>query len=215
MQLPPTFTNWFTSRGWQPRTHQLAMLEHGLAGNSALLISPTGGGKTLAGFLPTLVQLEQPHKNDGIHTLYISPLKALAVDIARNLEAPINEMKLPITVETRTGDTPHSRRQRQRINPPDILITTPEQMTLLIADPTAAHLLKNLQAVIIDELHSIVSSKRGVLLSLALSRLRAHAPIGNVGTRACGEQRIADFTHRRRQDAGWVLAHIGATRASP
>ncbi|MDE2445179.1 MAG: ligase-associated DNA damage response DEXH box helicase [Alphaproteobacteria bacterium] len=176
MQLPNPFTSWFDARGWRPRPHQLEMLAHGLAGESALLISPTGGGKTLAGFLPSLVQLSEPHKNEGIHTLYVSPLKALAVDIARNLDAPIVDMALPITVETRTGDTPHSRRLRQRSTPPDILITTPEQMTLLIADPSAAHLLKNLKAVIIDELHSIVSSKRGVLLSLALTRLRAHAP---------------------------------------
>ena len=176
MQDIKRFNDWFASRGWQPRSHQLQMLEHGLAGSSSLLISPTGGGKTLAGFLPTLVELAQPHETNGIHTLYISPLKALAVDIARNLDAPIAEMQLPITVETRTGDTPHSRRQRQRINPPDILITTPEQVSLLIADPTAAHLLRNLKAVIIDELHAIVASKRGVLLSLALSRLKAHAP---------------------------------------
>jgi hypothetical protein len=133
------FNEWFAARGWQPRAHQLQMLEHGLSGESALLISPTGGGKTLAGFLPTLVELSTPHETHGIHTLYISPLKALAVDIARNLDAPIAEMNLPISVETRTGDTPHSRRQRQRIIPPDILITTPEQVSLLIADPTAHH----------------------------------------------------------------------------
>lgn len=152
------------------------MLQLGLAGKSALLISPTGGGKTLAGFLPTLVELADTHETQGIHTLYISPLKALAVDIARNLDAPIAAMNLPITVETRTGDTPHSRRVRQRQLPPDILITTPEQVSLLIADPAAAHLLRNLKAVIIDELHSLVSNKRGVLLSLALTRLKAHAP---------------------------------------
>jgi ATP-dependent helicase Lhr and Lhr-like helicase len=176
MSLPPTIANWFTARGWQPRGHQLAMLEQGRAGNSALLISPTGGGKTLAGFLPTLVDLHTSHKHDGIHTLYISPLKALAVDIARNLEAPVSEMGLPITIETRTGDTPHSKRLRIRTNPPDILITTPEQVSLLVADPHAEHLLRSLKCVIIDELHSIVNSKRGVLLSLALTRLRAHAP---------------------------------------
>lgn len=176
MELPKIFEDWFTTRGWQLRSHQLQMLAHGMANESALLISPTGGGKTLAGFLPTLVELAEPHDTDGIHTLYISPLKALAVDIARNLEAPVAEMGLPITIETRTGDTPHSRRQRQRIIPPDILITTPEQVSLLIADPTAAHLLRSLKAIIIDELHSIVASKRGVLLSLALTRLKAHAP---------------------------------------
>ncbi len=176
MKLPQNFQNWFTSKGWSTRPHQLEMLELGLQGQSALLISPTGGGKTLAGFLPTLVDLAGPHETNGIHTLYISPLKALAVDIARNLEAPIADMKLPISVETRTGDTSYAKRQRQRQKPPDVLITTPEQVTLMIADPAAAHLLRNLQCVIIDELHSIVSQKRGVLLSLALSRLRAHAP---------------------------------------
>ena len=174
--LPQIFQNWFSSKGWQARPHQLEMLELGLQGKSALLISPTGGGKTLAGFLPTLVELAAPHETDGIHTLYISPLKALAVDIARNLDAPVAQMRLPISVETRTGDTSHAKRLRQRKKPPDVLITTPEQVTLLIADPSAAHLLRNLRCVIIDELHSIVSQKRGVLLSLALSRLRAHAP---------------------------------------
>lgn len=168
--------NWFAARGWTPRPHQLAMLEQGLAGQSALLISPTGGGKTLAGFLATLQELAETHGHEGIHTLYISPLKALAVDIARNLETPVAEMGLPITIETRTGDTPHSRRQRIRTHPPDILITTPEQVSLLVADPAAAHLLRNLRCVIIDELHSIVTSKRGVLLSLALTRVRSHTP---------------------------------------
>jgi ATP-dependent Lhr-like helicase len=174
--LPPKFSDWFASKGWQARPHQLEMLAHGLAGRSALLISPTGGGKTLSGFLPTMVELAEPHDTKGVHTLYISPLKALAVDIARNLEAPIAEMGLPITVETRTGDTPHSRRLRQRQNPPDILITTPEQVSLLIADPAAAHLLRSLKAVIIDELHALVANKRGVLLSLALTRVRTLAP---------------------------------------
>ncbi len=174
--LPEKFIAWFQSRKWQPRAHQLKMLEHGLAGESALLISPTGGGKTLAGFLPTLVTLAEPHDTNGIHTIYVSPLKALAVDIARNLDTPIAEMGLPITVETRTGDTPHSRRQRQREQPPDILITTPEQLSLLVADAHAGHLLRNLQCVILDELHSLVTSKRGVLLSLALTRIRTHAP---------------------------------------
>ena len=120
--LPSIFLNWFSAKGWSARPYQLEMLELGLCGQSALLISPTGGGKTLAGFLPTLVALSNPHETDGIHTLYISPLKALAVDIARNLDAPIAEMNLPITVETRTGDTSHAKRLRQRQKPPDILI---------------------------------------------------------------------------------------------
>jgi len=176
MSLPQRFLDWFSLRGWAPRAHQLRVLDHAEHRESVLLISPTGGGKTLAGFLPSLAEITARGSGEGIHTLYISPLKALAVDIARNLEAPIAEMGLPVIVETRTGDTPHSKRMRQRQKPPDILITTPEQVSLLVADPHAAHLLKGLRTVILDELHSMVTSKRGVLLSLALSRVQALAP---------------------------------------
>ncbi|WP_421693982.1 ligase-associated DNA damage response DEXH box helicase [Aestuariivirga sp.] len=176
MSLPQRFLDWFSARGWAPRAHQLGVLAHAQARESVLLISPTGGGKTLAGFLPSLIEITEKGSGEGIHTLYISPLKALAVDIERNLEAPVKEMGLPVNVETRTGDTPHSKRLRQRQKPPDILITTPEQVSLLVADPHAGHMLRNLRTVILDELHSIVTSKRGVLLSLALTRLKAHAP---------------------------------------
>ena len=176
MSLPQRFLDWFSARGWAPRAHQLSVLAHAQARESVLLISPTGGGKTLAGFLPSLAEITARGTGHGIHTLYVSPLKALAVDIARNLEEPVAEMGLPVTIETRTGDTPHARRQRQRQKPPDILITTPEQVSLMMADPHAGHLLKGLRTVILDELHALVTSKRGVLLSLALSRLQAHAP---------------------------------------
>ncbi len=176
VDLHRSIAEWFERKSWAPRAHQLAMLQHGAAGESALLIAPTGGGKTLAGFMATLNELAEPHDSNGIHTLYISPLKALAVDIARNLEKPVMEMVLPITIETRTGDTPVSRRKRIRTNPPDILITTPEQVTLMIGDPAAAHLFRSLKCIIIDELHSLVTNKRGVLLSLALTRVQALAP---------------------------------------
>ena len=131
--LPDVFARWFASRGWAPRAHQLELLSKAQAGRSVLLIAPTGGGKTLAGFLPSLVELSgaptqathpklisvgrDVRREGGLHTLYISPLKALAVDIARNLEAPVAEMGLPIRIETRTGDTPASKRQRQRRRP--------------------------------------------------------------------------------------------------
>src|SRR5690606_35519366 len=132
------FLRWFESRGWQPRAHQLALLGLARAGKSALLIAPTGAGKTLAGFLPSLADLAarsaaNPQRKRGLHTLYISPLKALAVDVKRNLEAPVAEMDLTISIETRTGDTPQNRRQRQRREPPDILMTTPEQHALLLS----------------------------------------------------------------------------------
>lgn len=184
IDLPQIFQDWFAERGWQPRAHQLDLLARAHSGQSTLLIAPTGAGKTLAGFLPSLIDL---YREDGLrrkpgmaffgpHTLYISPLKALAVDIARNLEAPIREMDLPVTVETRTGDTPAHKRQRQKERPPDILLTTPEQIALLLADKNAERFFNQVKTIIFDELHSLVVSKRGDLLSLGLARLFRHAP---------------------------------------
>jgi ATP-dependent Lhr-like helicase len=224
--LPETFARWFSSRGWTPRVHQLELLAKAQAGRSVLLIAPTGGGKTLAGFLPSLVELSTRslprlrgrvgeggrgslgagdlppadelrssstpasgggirklistgrgvRREGGLYTLYISPLKALAVDIARNLQTPIAEMALPIRIETRTGDTPTSKRQRQRRDPPEILLTTPEQLALLLASADAPYLFGSLKRVILDELHALVTSKRGDLLSLDLARLFRLAP---------------------------------------
>ena len=177
--LPDRFAKWFAARGWSAREHQLEMVAKGRAGRDALLIAPTGGGKTLAGFLPSLIELaERPPANTprGLHTLYISPLKALAVDVERNLLAPIFQMNLPIVAESRTGDTGISRRQRQRVKPPDILLTTPEQLALFCAWEGARLYFENLSCVIIDEIHAIHSSKRGDLLALDLARLSKFAP---------------------------------------
>jgi ATP-dependent Lhr-like helicase len=191
--LPGIFVRWFAQRGWAPRAHQLELLAKARAQRSVLLIAPTGGGKTLAGFLPTLVELYEQNspsggdarRSRGLHTLYISPLKALAVDIARNLEIPVKEMGLPVRLETRTGDTPASKRLRQRRDPPDILLTTPEQLALLLATADAPYLFGTLQRVVLDELHSLVLSKRGDLLSLGLARLFALAPqLATVGLSA-------------------------------
>lgn len=174
--LPKVFTDWFAARGWSPRAHQLSLLDLAGKGRSALLIAPTGAGKTLAGFLPSLVDLYRRGAGKGLHTLYISPLKALAVDIRRNLELPVSEMGLGFTLETRTGDTPQNRRVRQRHSPPDILLTTPEQLALLLSYPDAARLFGGLQAVVLDELHALAGSRRGDLLALGLARLARLAP---------------------------------------
>ena len=263
--LPEVFLRWFASRGWSPREHQLALLEKAREDRSALLIAPTGAGKTLAGFLPTLVELSgaaspsplvgevgrgrgvdaaddvtplpaacgrrpPPQRGEvtskaltstgrgvtrsrGLHTLYISPLKALAVDIARNLETPIAEMGLPIKVETRTGDTPVSRRQRQRRYPPDILLTTPEQLALLLSSDDAPFLFSSLKRIVLDELHALVTSKRGDLLSLGLARLWRLAPqiraIGLSATVAEPEQLsrfLVPQQNGERQSADVVIA---------
>lgn len=174
-QLPLQIENWFETKGWAPRAHQLDMLSIAQKQESALLIAPTGAGKTLAGFLPTLCDLiDQQHK--GLHTLYISPLKALSVDVARNLTTPIAEMELSIKVETRTGDTPSHKRQRQRYDPPHILLTTPEQLALLISHKDAARMFGSVKRLVLDELHALVTSKRGELLSLGIARLQKLAP---------------------------------------
>ena len=156
MGLPDLFSRWFTGRGWTPRRHQLALIELAKSGRSALLIAPTGGGKTLAGFLPSLIELTERRRagNDlayakgkgELHTVYISPLKALATDIRRNLELPIAEMQLPVRAESRTGDTPQSRRLRQRERPPDLLMTTPESLALLLSYPDAEKFFASLRS---------------------------------------------------------------------
>src|SRR5258708_2010130 len=151
--LPTKFSDWFAARCWHARPHQLALLDHAQKGHSVLLVAPTGGGKTLAGFLPSLIALSATPKRArkrGLHTLYVSPLKALAVDVARNLNLPIEEMQLPVTVETRTGDTSAARRQRQRYNPPDILLTTPEQVNLLLAHPRGRPMCESLRTGVLD-----------------------------------------------------------------
>jgi ATP-dependent Lhr-like helicase len=191
--LPEPFAGWFKSRGWSPRPHQLELAEMGARGESALLIAPTGGGKTLAGFLPSLIDLhaeitawnaqspeltrntgdKRPHR---LHTLYLSPLKALAVDVARNLDQPVREMGLEMRIESRTGDTPPAKRTRQRAHPPDILLTTPEQLALFLAQGACREFFGDLKAVIVDEIHAMAPTKRGDLLALGLAALERYAP---------------------------------------
>ncbi|HEX2839772.1 ligase-associated DNA damage response DEXH box helicase [Hyphomicrobium sp.] len=178
-ELPKPFADWFARRGWAPRAHQLALVEKSRTRRSTLLVAPTGAGKTLAGFLPTLIALsgdKRPKSASGLRTLYISPLKALAEDISRNLVTPVSEMGLKISIETRTGDTSVARRSRQRVKPPQILLTTPEQVALMLSGSDAGYVFGDLDTIILDELHALAPSKRGDLLSLGLARLRTFAP---------------------------------------
>lgn len=174
MTLPQPLTDWFSARGWTLHPHQQAMLARS-ANPATLLIAPTGGGKTLAGFLPTLAELGT-HPAKGLHTLYISPLKALTADIRRNLRTPVEGAGLPIRIEDRTGDTTYTQRRRQRADPPHILLTTPESLALLLSYEDAPRIFQSLQRVVIDELHALAESKRGDQLMLLLSRLETLAP---------------------------------------
>jgi ATP-dependent Lhr-like helicase len=180
-QVPAEIQSWFDQRGWSVRRHQREMLAAADTGQHALLVADTGAGKTLAGFLPTLADftpsrlagLEPP---DGLHTLYISPLKALAHDVQRNLLTPIEEIGLPIRVETRSGDTPSDRKARQRARPPHVLLTTPESLSLLLSYPESTTLFSTVKRVVIDEIHAFATGKRGDLLALSLARLQTLAP---------------------------------------
>ena len=174
VNLPPQILSWFTARGWSIHPHQQEMLTR-KDEPATLLIAPTGGGKTMAGFLPTLAELASG-EHAGLHTLYVSPLKALAADIKRNLTGPVAEMGLPIRIEDRTGDTSSARKRRQRADPPHILLTTPESLALMVSYEDAARTFQGLRRIIVDEVHALAESKRGDQLMLALSRLQALCP---------------------------------------
>jgi len=174
-QIPDAIARWFDRRGWVLRGYQLEVLELAARKNSALVIAPTGAGKTLAGFLPALCDLARGAP-PGLFALYVSPLKALAVDVRRNLEIPVAEMGLDIRIEARTGDTPASRRARQQKSPPHILLTTPEQLALMLSRPDGAKLFEYLRYLVLDEVHALAPSKRGDLLALGLAQLAKLAP---------------------------------------
>ena len=174
MSVPAPLAGWFAARGWQLHPHQRAMLAR--AGEAAtLLIAPTGGGKTLAGFLPTLAELGAAPP-PGLHTLYVSPLKALTADIARNLRAPVEGAALAIRIEDRTGDTGATQRRRQRADPPHILLTTPESLAVLLAQEDAGLTFAGLSRVVVDEAHALAETKRGDQLALLIARLGTLAP---------------------------------------
>jgi len=208
--LPPLFSDWFAAKGWSIHPHQQAMLDR--ADDPALLlIAPTGGGKTLSGFLPTLIDLAGG-QHEGMHTLYVSPLKALAADIKRNLTTPVQEMSLPVTIDERTGDTPSSRRRRQRADPPNIFLTTPESLALLVNYEDAPRMFRGLKRVVIDEIHALAESKRGDQLMLALARLQTLCPdLKRVGLSATVEDpaAIAHLMARHPDPCEILLADPG------
>ena len=197
MALPSQFHDWFQSRGWQVHPHQAEMAKRAHE-PSLLLIAPTGGGKTLAGFLPSLAELADG-QHTGLHTIYVSPLKALAADIKRNLSSPIAEMGLPIRVEDRTGDTSQTQKKRQRVDPPHILLTTPESLALLTSYEDAPRMFKGVSRIVIDEIHALAESKRGDQLMLALADIQSMCPdLRRVGLSATVEDPAAIARNQER-----------------
>src|SRR5438876_1022288 len=183
---PPTRA-WFETSFVAPTSAQEQGWPPIAAGNHTLLLAPTGSGKTLAAFLAAIDRLgntEVPHKAKRCRVLYISPLRALAVDIEKNLRAPLAGITLaaerlgipltPPTVGMRTGDTPAKVRQQLARTPPDILITTPESLYLMLTSQ-AREILRSVETVIVDEIHALVATKRGAHLFLSLERLQQQA----------------------------------------
>ncbi len=210
MKLPSRIDMWFTEKGWQVHPHQQDMLLRA-ADPAVLLIAPTGGGKTLAGFLPTLAELADEPQN-GLHTIYVSPLKALAADIKRNLRSPVDEIGLEIRIEDRTGDTSQTQKKRQRVDPPHILLTTPESLALLTSYADAPRMFQGVQRVIVDEIHALSESKRGDQLMLALAALETICPgLRRVGLSATVEdpKAIARFLAKHPEPCEIVHADPG------
>ncbi|SDD30089.1 ligase-associated DNA damage response DEXH box helicase [Ruegeria marina] len=209
-EIPAPITNWFAAKGWSIHPHQRAMFERAAA-PATLLIAPTGGGKTMAGFLPSLADLADGN-HQGLHTLYVSPLKALAADIKRNLRTPVEDIGLPIRIEDRTGDTSATQKKRQRADPPHILLTTPESLALLTSYEDAPHMFAGLRRVVVDEIHALAESKRGDQLMLALARLQTLCPdLRRVGLSATVEDpaEIARFLARHPDPCEILLADPG------
>lgn len=176
--------SWFAARGWRPFDFQRACWEAQRAGRSGLVHAPTGIGKTQAAWMGTLLEAADAGELEGpgLRALWITPLRALARDTADALAAPLPDLGIPWRVELRTGDTPTSRKARQRTAPPQALVTTPESLTILLSYPDGPELFRKLRCVVVDEWHELLSTKRGVQTELALARLRAISP----GVRAWG-----------------------------
>lgn len=172
---------WFAQQGWTPLPFQRQAWQAYLAGASGLIQVPTGSGKTYAAVMGPIAEMlnlapPQPTPPRGLRLLYLTPLRALSRDLALAIRAPIEAMGWPLRVAIRNGDTPSHERGKQLRSPPQILITTPESLSLLLANAKAAELFGTLEAVVLDEWHELMGSKRGVQTELCLSWLRQRRP---------------------------------------
>jgi len=170
---------WYRKKNWQQFAFQQEMMEAYLGGYSGLLNAPTGSGKTFALFLPFLADFINKHPdtythqtNNGLLMLWITPLRALTNDIKKAMQEVCDEIGLPWRIMTRTGDTPASEKQALKKKLPEVLLTTPESLHLMMAQKEYPKLFQQLQVVVIDEWHELLGTKRGVQVELGLSRLK-------------------------------------------
>jgi len=193
----PAVRRWFEASFEGPTPAQTGGWEAISGGSNALICAPTGSGKTLASFLWGIDRLVRaPELGTGVRIVYVSPLKALSYDIERNLRAPLRGIGAEISVGLRTGDTTQAERRAMGKTPPDILITTPESLYLMLSS-NVREILTGVEAVIVDEIHAVAQTKRGAHLALTLERLeqRAEGPVQRIGLSATQRplERIAQF----------------------
>src|ERR1700732_5379959 len=225
----PLVAEWFVQRFATPNEPQEQGWPHILAGRTTIISAPTGSGKTLAAFLACIDRLVRKALTgalrDQTEVLYISPLKALGNDIQKNLEVPLGEilrkaaergLLMPeIRVGVRTGDTLMHERRNMLVRPPHILVTTPESLYILLTAERSRAILRNIETVIVDEIHAVADDKRGAHLALSLERLQAltHRPPIRIGLSATQKpiEEIAHFlTGNGRPDP--VVVNIGHKR---
>ena len=175
--FPKKITSWLHSIGFQPFPFQEEVWRHMMDGKSGLLNAPTGSGKTMAVWLGALArlwpQIEGKEKMAGLKILWITPLRSLSKDTHKALLQSVQELGIGLNIELRTGDTTSTQRSRQKKNPPDCLIITPESLHLLLSQKDNAHWFGNVSIAIVDEWHDLLGSKRGIQVELALARLRS------------------------------------------
>lgn len=211
--------SWFSFKGWNTFPFQEEVWDLYSQGYSGLIHSATGTGKTYSAFLGSVIEyLNENHttKKNSLKVLWITPMRALANDIVKSLKMPVNDMGMDWTIEARTGDTSTSQRAKQMKSMPDVLVTTPESLTLLISQKDSKKKFSDLRCIVIDEWHELLSSKRGVMTELALARLRAwnkklkvwgvSATIGNLdealkvlmGSKINSKSRIVQGSHKKK-----------------
>lgn len=173
---------WFARKGWKPYPFQLQAWNAFLQGKNGLLNAPTGSGKTYALWMPILLDYIKKNPDyktkhtSGLKAIWITPLRALSVEIKQAAERAANDLETGLTVGIRTGDTSSSEKTRQKTKMPDLLVTTPESLQLLLASKGYETVFKSCTSIIIDEWHELLGTKRGVQTELALSRLKTITP---------------------------------------